>query len=377
MAGVYIHVPFCKKKCLYCDFYSIGTTSKISQFPLLIEKELSHRNSFIANEKIDTIYFGGGTPSQLSPAQIAHILNCIAKTYDISEDSEITIEANPDDISAELLHGYRSVGVNRISIGIQSFNDDELRFLGRRHDALAAEQSINLALNCGLDNISIDLIYGIPNSTEKSWTFSLQKAFSLGIKHLSCYHLTYEEGTALTRKLNNKKIAEVNESISVQQFKVLQELAKQNGFIHYEVSNLAKEGFFSRHNTAYWKGIHYIGLGPSAHSFNGTQREWNPNSYTEWQKGIESGGITLQFEKIDEQTKFNEKILTRLRTVWGLSLSDLQKEFNESLVKQMLLCAQPFLKTGKLVLENETLIIPPEYFFISDGIIGDLIQIED
>ena len=377
MAGIYIHVPFCKKKCLYCDFYSIGTTHKISQFPILIKKELSLRKNFIKSEKINTIYFGGGTPSQLAPTQIAHILNSIANSFVVSSDAEITLEANPDDISSELLKGYRSVGVNRLSIGIQSFIDDELRFLGRRHNALAAEQSIELALNNGFDNISIDLIYGIPNSTVSSWEFSLKKAFTHGIKHLSCYHLTYEEGTPLTRKLNDKKIAEVDESISVHQFNLLQKLSKRNGFIHYEVSNLAKEGFYSRHNTAYWKGIQYLGLGPSAHSFNGLLREWNPNSYIDWENGIAVEKPNTFSEKIDKQTKFNEILLTHLRTIWGINLSELKDEFNDRMIDHLLINAKNHLETKRLVIKDNHLILPAEYYFISDGIIGDLIQIDN
>jgi len=377
MAGIYIHVPFCKKKCLYCDFYSVGTTSKILHYPTLIEKELSIRKEFIANEIIDTIYFGGGTPSQLSPIQIAYILNCIAKNFSISMNSEITIEANPDDISVELMRGYRSAGVNRISIGIQSFIDAELRFLGRRHDAQAAEQSINLALENGFENISIDLIYGIPNSTESSWEFSLRRAFSKGIKHLSCYHLTYEEGTPLTRRLNDNKIAEVNESVSVQQFKILQVLAEKNGFIHYEVSNLAKEGFYSRHNTAYWNGIHYLGLGPSAHSFNGMRREWNPSSYIDWEETIEDQKPSSNSEEINKQNQFNEILLTHLRTIWGVNLIELKDRFDDRMIDLLLLNAENHLKAKRLEIIENHLIIPPKHFFISDGIIGDLIQIDE
>ena len=377
MAGIYIHVPFCKKKCLYCDFYSVGTINKISQYPFFIEKELSLRKDFIVNEPIDTIYFGGGTPSLLQPDQIAQILNCIAKAFTVSVDSEVTIEANPDDITGELLLGYRSVGINRLSLGIQSFIDSELTFLGRRHDVQAAQKSIELALNNGFDNISIDLIYGIPDSTLQSWDYNLKKVFSLDIKHLSCYHLTYEDGTPLTRKLKEKKFNEVDESISVQQFNLLQELAKQNGFIHYEVSNLAKEGFYSRHNTAYWKGIHYLGLGPSAHSYNGLYRTWNPNSYNEWEKGINSQTPAILSEDIDNQTHLNEILLTHLRTKWGVDLAAIKNEFDSRLIERLLLNAEHHLKKKRLAIKDNHLVIPSEYFFISDGIIGDLILVDE
>lgn len=377
MAGVYIHVPFCVKKCLYCDFYSVGTVDKISNFSFLIEKELALRSSFIANEQIDTIYFGGGTPSLLKPNQVAQILNSISKKFKVSDNSEITIEVNPDDVSKELLEGYRSEGINRISIGVQSFIDSELQFLGRRHNADAALQSIDFALNAGLSNISIDLIYGTPGSTLKSWEFNLRKAFSLDIKHLSCYHLTYEEGTPLTRKLKAKKIEEIDDLVSVQQFDLLQGIAKQNGFIHYEVSNLAKEGFYSRHNTAYWKGVHYLGLGPAAHSFNGLKREWNPNSYINWEAGIDAQKPATQSEEIDKLTKFNEILLTHLRTIWGVNLDNLKDEFDGKLIDELLLNAKPFINAKKLVIIDNHLLIPPEYFFISDGIIGELISVND
>jgi len=376
MAGIYIHVPFCKKKCIYCDFYSIGTLNKISQYPLLIEKELAFRKDFIGDVPIDTIYFGGGTPSLLPSGMIAQILNSLAKTFKIANNSEITIEANPDDISKELLTSYCSTGINRLSLGIQSFIDQELHFLGRRHNAAAAEKSIELSLSTGFNNISIDLIYGLPDSTVNSWGYNLEKAFSFDIKHLSCYHLTYEDGTVLTRRLKDKKIHEVDESISVQQFELLRERANQNGFTHYEVSNLAKDGFYSRHNTSYWQGVHYLGLGSAAHSYNGLRREWNPSSYEEWALGVESEKPVSQSEIIDKQTRFNEILLTHLRTIWGVDISTLEKEFDEPMVKQLLLNAEPYLKTNKLALKDNHLLIPPEHFFTSDGIIGDLIIVD-
>ena len=377
MAGIYIHVPFCKKKCIYCDFYSIGALSKIPKYHLLIEKELALRKDFIGNASIDTIYFGGGTPSLLPPKSIAQILNSIYKTFQISANPEITIEVNPDDLTGEIVRSYISNGINRLSIGVQSFIDEELFFLGRRHNAASAEKSIALALNNGIDNISIDLIYGQPNSSISSWDYNLKKAFSFGIKHLSCYHLTYEDGTMLTRQLSNLKIHEVDESISVQQFELLRERSKQNGFIHYEVSNFAKDGCFSRHNTSYWQGIHYLGLGPAAHSYNGLCREWNPSSYPEWELGVESEKPELQSENIGVQNRFNEILLTHLRTIWGVDLSVLMQDFGNAMVDQLLLNAELYLKANKLDIKNNHLLIPPEHFFTSDGIIGDLIIVDD
>lgn len=377
MAGIYIHVPFCKKKCLYCDFYSLGASEKTQQYHLFIEKELTLRKRFIPNERIDTIYFGGGTPSLLAASQVNHILNCISKTFDVSADAEITIEVNPDDVTADLMKAYRNIGVNRVSIGIQSLTDDELKFMGRRHNADDAEKSVEISINNGFDNISIDLIYGIPNSTIESWEYSLKKAFSLDIKHLSCYHLTYEEGTPLTRKLNKKIFTEVDEATSVGQFRLLQDMAKANKFIHYEISNLAKEGFYSKHNTSYWKGIPYLGLGPSAHSYNGKQRAWNPNSYQKWEIGIESKALSIEQEELDEITLFNEVILTHLRTIWGVNLDELRKNFNPLHIEQMLSSAKRLIENNHLKLDGSTLQIPSEQFLISDGIISSLIIVED
>jgi len=376
MAGIYIHVPFCKKKCLYCDFYSIGTSSKISEFPLLIEKELLLRKDFIGDVPIDTIYLGGGTPSLLLPEAVSHVLNSISKTFCVSKNSEITIEVNPDDLTKDLLLNYYDAGVNRISIGIQSFIDKELLFLGRRHNALAAEKSVELSLNARFKNISIDLIYGLPDSTINNWEYNLRKAFSLDIKHLSCYHLTYENGTVLYRKLKENKIKEVDESVSIQQFNRLRELANQNGFIHYEVSNFAKEGFNSRHNTSYWQGIHYLGLGPAAHSYNGLQREWNPNSYLEWELGIKSNKPATQSESIDTRIRFNELLLTCLRTSWGIDLDYLSLEFGNAMVEKLLISAKTYLENSTLVIKNNHLLIPSEHFFISDGIIEYLLDVD-
>jgi len=376
MAGIYIHVPFCKKKCIYCDFFSVGTLGKIQQYPSLIEKELLLRFQFIPDSNIETIYFGGGTPSLLDVYQIESILNSIAKTYKLSANPEVTLEANPDDITEDIVNGYRSVGINRLSIGVQSFNDDELIFLGRRHNAIAAEKSIEIARKNSFDNISIDLIYGIPGSSLESWEKSLQKAFSLGVEHLSCYHLTYEEKTILTKKLRERLFSELDENTSINQFNLLRELASKNNYIHYEVSNFAKEGFCSQHNSAYWKGINYLGLGPAAHSYNGLVREWNPGSYVDWQEGIETGHPKTQREELNELTQFNEILLTRLRTIWGIDLIELGKKFDKDLIDQLLENTKIHLKEKRLVLMNNHLTIPSEFYFVSDGIISDLIIVD-
>ncbi len=377
MTGIYIHVPFCKKKCLYCDFYSLGISKKTEHFHLFIEKELKLRKEFIPNEKIDTIYFGGGTPSLLTASQVEYILHRISKEFTIAVDAEITIEVNPDDVTSDLMRAYRVAGINRVSIGIQSFIDEELKFMGRRHNAYDAEKAVEISISSGFDNISIDLIYGIPNSTIKSWELSLNKAFSLNIQHLSCYHLTFEEGTPLTRKLNKKVFTEIDEATSVAQFNLLQNMASAKSFIHYEISNLAKEGFYSKHNTAYWKGIPYLGLGPAAHSYNKRQRTWNPHSYQKWEMGIESGMPNIEQEDLNEITLFNEMILTRLRTIWGLNIEELRSSYNPLLVEQMLSSAKKLIEQNLLKIDGSILHIPSEQFLVSDGIISSLLVVED
>lgn len=373
MAGIYVHVPFCKKKCFYCDFYSIGLSEKKEDFINNIIKELELRKSLIVNEVVETIYFGGGTPSLLSADQIDRILKKIDSLFPISGDPEITLEANPDDITKDLLEGYKQIGVNRLSIGIQSFIDEELTFLGRRHNVESAVNSVKLARLAGFNNISIDLIYGLPNSTIKSWDYSLKQAFSLGVEHLSCYHLTYEQGTPLYRKLEKKQLAEIDDTLSENQFLLLRKRACENEFIHYEISNLAKDGFFSRHNTSYWKGICYLGVGPAAHSYNGSFRQWNPKSYKTWVTGLEAKVPSIQGEELNINTKFNEKLLTNLRTIWGVDLGELRNEFGDTLVNQLLASCDGLFIDKKIIIVNNHLVIPNEHLFVSDGIISDLL----
>jgi len=301
MSGIYIHVPYCKHKCEYCDFYSVVTSEGKEKFASLIEKELVLRKEYLPDNEIETIYFGGGTPSMLDENQISDILNSISKNYTISKN----LEANPDDLTSELLISLRSIGVNRLSIGIQSFSDIDLKQLGRRHDASQAVNAVNMAHNADFDNISIDLIYGLPYSNTDIWISNLQKAFELPVSHLSCYHLIYEEGTPLSKRVVLGKVTPVSEDLSVEQFQILQEMSAKNGFIHYEISNLAKEGCFSRHNSSYWNQVPYLGLGPSAHSYNGISRDWNPKSIAIWKNSIENGLFAGESEILslkDKQT---------------------------------------------------------------------------
>lgn len=376
MSGIYIHIPFCHTKCGYCDFYSIGKRFYTDNFPELIAKEIKLRKAFLSDHTVETIYFGGGTPSILKPKHIEHIINAIQKEFNVIANPEITLEANPDDLTIETLKQISDVGVNRLSIGIQSFNDEELKILGRRHNVNASINAIRSSQNVGFNNISIDLIYGIPNSTEKSWIENLQKAFTMGVQHLSCYHLTYEQGTPITRKVKTEKLSEVSEEISVLQYELLRKLTAKAGFEHYEVSNFALPGYISKHNSAYWLGKEYLGVGPAAHSFNGKVREWNPPSLDTWASGIKSNQPATEQEVISKQIRFNELLVTNLRTKWGISIKNISKNIGKSYAQKLLNDSRPFLIDGKMLyIDEDVLLIPPQYYFISDAIVESLIVV--
>jgi len=376
MSGIYIHIPFCHTKCGYCDFYSIGKRFYTDNFPELIAKEIKLRKAFLSDHTVETIYFGGGTPSILKPKHIEHIINAIQKEFNVIANPEITLEANPDDLTIETLKQISDVGVNRLSIGIQSFNDEELKTLGRRHNVNASINAIRSSQNVGFNNISIDLIYGIPKSTEKSWIENLQKAFTMGVQHLSCYHLTYEQGTPITRKVRIGKLSEVSEEISVLQYKLLRKLTAKAGFEHYEVSNFALPGYISKHNSAYWLGKEYLGVGPAAHSFNGKVREWNPPSLDTWASGIKSNQPATEQEVISKQIRFNELLVTNLRTKWGISIKNISKNIGKSYAQKLLNDSRPFLIDGKMLyIDEDVLLIPPQYYFISDAIVESLIVV--
>ena len=372
MSGIYIHVPFCKKKCEYCDFYSVTSLEAADKFAETIEKEIELRSKYLEGTKVETIYFGGGTPSLLTESDLEHILSTIQNRFNLSENIEVTIEANPDDLSPAKLRNFRKVGFNRISMGVQSFANSDLLYLGRRHNSQQAVNSVIWANEAGFDNISIDLIYGLPSSSNRIWEENLRMAFSLPVKHLSCYHLIYEEGTPLTRKVDRGLVLPVDEETSVKQFEILQQKAGENGFIHYEISNLAKEDFYSKHNVSYWQQVPYLGLGPSAHSYNGFSREWNPSSLNSWFESIGNREIATEKEILTETEKYNEYLITSLRTIWGLNLKQLIKQFGPMRVEELLKISKKYIEKGFLLQSNNTLAIPPKHFLISDGIIADL-----
>ncbi len=373
-AGIYIHIPFCKSRCNYCDFYTITNETNMDLFVEALCKEAIIRKDEIT-KPIRTIYFGGGTPSRLHYKHLEKIFNTIFSNYNIDDLAEITVEANPDDMSQDYVRMLSELPVNRLSIGIQSFNDNELKFLSRRHTAKQAVDAVERAQKFGLTNISIDLMYGLPNQTLDIWRDNLKMATNLGTKHLSAYHLIYEEKTLLKRLLDSGKIKPVDEEISRAMFSILIDWMKQRNFIHYEISAFAKDGFFSRHNTSYWKSSKYIGLGPAAHSFDGENRSWNVASLSRYIKGAETGNLDRGSEHLSQKEKYNEFILTGLRTIWGVDLRELQALFGDEFFDYCIENAAPYKIAGKLNIEGDYMKLTRDGMFISDGIMSDLMMV--
>lgn len=378
MAGIYIHVPFCAKRCAYCDFYTQTNHNLINEYVDAVCKEIELRKDYLHNEPIKTIYFGGGTPSQLSPEQIEKIMTQLGRFYDLSLCEEITLEANPDDLTDEFLSRLLAlVPINRISMGVQSFNDDDLRFLNRRHSAAQAKEAVALCRKHGITNISIDLIYGLPDQTLEKWKRNIQEAISLGIPHLSAYHLIYEEGTPLYKLWEKGKVKQADEELSVEMFKMLIDELEKAGIEQYEISNFAKDGAYSKHNTSYWQATPYLGLGPSAHSFDGTNREWNVASIKQYIESIEANTVNREVEELDTRTRYNDYILTGLRTKWGIELDYISSHFGSDYLSYCLEQAEPFLKEELLVRDNNTIKLSRDGIFISDGIMSDLMKLND
>src|ERR1700712_1599535 len=318
MAGIYLHIPFCKQACHYCDFhFSTSLAYKDDLLRALVE-EIRLRKDFLGGETVETIYFGGGTPSLLSGEELSLLINIITDIHTVSSDAEITIEANPDDLDQQKLKSLRQTPVNRFSIGIQSFFDDDLAWMNRVHRAREAEASVKRAQDAGFENITVDLIYGYPLLTEQKWKHNLDKAFELQVPHVSAYSMTVEPRTALASFIKKKKQAPMNDEQSSEQFIELMNAMEAHGFEHYEISNFCKPGHYSRHNTNYWRGIKYLGIGPSAHSYDGEKRQWNIANNAKYMQAIEKKTIPAEIEVLTEENRLNEYIMTSLRTQWGL-----------------------------------------------------------
>lgn len=375
MAGIYLHIPFCKKRCIYCDFYSTTSINYKDEYIECLKKEIVLKKKYITDKKIETIYFGGGTPSQLSPQDIESIIQHIYQTYDVADNPEITIEANPDDLKENFVLNLSKTHVNRISIGIQTFNDERLKFLNRRHNSDEAIEAVKMCQNYKFENISIDLIYGFPNEKLNDLEKDIETAISLNVPHISAYHLIYEEGTPIYKMLQKHEFEEIDEDTSLNQFRLLIKKLNDAEYIHYEISNFCKKDKHSRHNTSYWTNKEYIGCGPSAHSYNTKKRFWNISNLYKYIEKVNNNEEFFETEDLDTYTLYNEYVLTSLRTIWGANPYYIKEHFGERLYNYFIKNSEKHMKNKDMENHNNNIRISNEGIFISDSIMSDLMWV--
>ena len=372
MAGLYIHIPFCKSRCAYCDFYSTTLLAHREAYIDAVGRELKLRRLELRGEPIETIYLGGGTPSALEKEDLHRLFGQI----DCTTAAEITLEANPDDLTEAYVQALRHLPINRMSIGIQSFHDRTLKLVGRRHTAEQAIEAVRRCQRSGLTNISIDLIYGMPGESLDDWDYSLQQAIALEVPHISAYHLTYEEDTRLWMMKEQGKVTPIDEEQSIKAFELLRTRLLAAGYEHYEISNFALPGYHSRHNSSYWKGIPYLGLGPGAHSYDGSSRRWNLSNVTEYIATPEGADVPHEVEQLSTEERYDERIITELRTAQGIDLTQLLTDFGPTYHQHCLQCAAPYIEQKQLIrTADEHLRLTPESIFISDAIMRELMAV--
>ncbi|MDO9614270.1 MAG: radical SAM family heme chaperone HemW [Bacteroidota bacterium] len=376
MAGIYIHIPFCRKRCHYCDFFKSTDLSQKARLLAGLKKELQSRASELVSEEINTIYFGGGTPSVLLIDELKALINTIKDHYQVTENAEITLEANPDDLSQAILSALKQTGFNRLSMGVQSFSEADLKLMNRRHGVMQAVQSVKWAKKASFSNISIDLIYGLPNQTIEEWERNVRIAVELDVQHVSAYNLTYHEGTVFYEQLKKGILKELPDELSLQQFEVLIKILKEAGFEHYEISNFCKPGLYSQHNSSYWKSQKYLGIGPSAHSYDLVSRRWNVSSISKYLDGLENDQPYSESEILTEQDRYNDFIITGLRTVWGISEEFIKTAFTPKYAVHFQKCKEKYLQSGHLLCNSGTVSISPEGLFISEKIMADFMVVE-
>lgn len=375
MAGIYIHIPFCKQKCSYCDFHFSTNLHNKSNLVKAINKELLLRKNEIS-QPLETIYFGGGTPSILSEIELESIFETIFKNYSTQNLKEVTLEANPDDLNQEKLKFLKSTPINRLSIGVQSFFEEDLQLMNRAHNAQEAEQSIKLVQDFGFDNITIDLIYGSSTTTNDMWMKNLQQAINLNVPHISSYALTVEEKTILDHQIKKGITKPVDEDRQNEQFQLLVDTLTSNNFIQYEISNFGKENYFSLHNSNYWKGIHYMGIGPSAHSYNGKSRAWNIANNTKYIQAINQNNLPQETEVLNEAERFNEMIMIGLRTIYGIDVDRINSEFSQPILDLFYQEINQLIKENLIIKQENKIILKPESKFFADGIASRLFYID-
>lgn len=376
MAGIYIHIPFCRKACHYCNFHFSTSLGKAEAVVTSILKEISLRSSE-SRDEIQTIYFGGGTPSILEPETINKMLQAINAHYAVSNDAEITLEANPDDITAAKAKAWKQMGINRFSIGVQSFADQNLQWMNRAHDARQSIECIQAIREAGFENFSIDLIYGTPGQTQQGWIKDLEKAIEMKIPHLSCYALTVEEGTALHHMIGSGKKEKISADEQAERFEALVQLTSAAGYIHYEISNLALPGKESKHNSAYWEGKPYLGFGPSAHSFSGTKRSWNIADNLKYIQSIEAGILPFEEETLREIDQLNEYIMTSLRSINGIQKETIKTRWGLDKLEVISIEIEQFISSGKIIATENAWLLSGEGRFFADGIASSLFFLED
>lgn len=375
MAGIYLHIPFCKKRCIYCDFYSSTRSDLRTRYVEALCSELEQRIDYLEGAPVRTLYLGGGTPSQLTTEQLQRIFDTMQRLINLNDLEEVTLEANPDDLTARYVEGLTTLPINRLSMGIQSFDDSMLRLLNRRHTAQQARDAVERCRAAGFSNLSIDLMYGLPGQTAEAWRNDLQQAIALGVEHISAYHLSVEEGTPLHRLCQANRLHEADEELSVMLFEQLTTTLQQAGYLQYEISNFCLPNRHSRHNSAYWQGIPYLGCGASAHSYNGVSREWNVASIDRYIGGIVEGERDFEQEQLDQTTRYNEMVMTALRTREGLSLEQLKQQFGTSYHDYCLDMAHRHLEQGLMALTEGRLHLTHQGIFVSDALLSDLMII--
>ncbi len=374
MAGIYIHVPFCKQACHYCDFHFSTSLKKKNDMLLALQQELALRKAELNDESIETIYFGGGTPSILEPLEIEGLLDTVYAHYKVSNNLEVTLEANPDDLPRDQILRLSQTPINRLSIGIQSFFDTDLTLMNRAHNAKEASVCLEEAM-VFFDNISIDLIYGIPGMDEKRWKKNIERALVYGVPHISAYALTVEPRTALEHFIKEGKVPNVDDGQAQRQFHMLVGCLEEKGYINYEISNFGKPGFFSHNNTAYWQGKHYIGIGPSAHSFDGKRRGWNVRNNSKYIKALEENQVPIEHEVLSVRDRYNEYVMTGLRTIWGVSLQKVRKEFGPTYEQYLGQQAAKYIAEHLLFWDGDVLLTTKKGRFLADGIASDLFML--
>ncbi len=375
MAGIYIHIPLCKNRCIYCDFYSSTYDGNREELLHAICAELQSRRDYLRGERIKTLYLGGGTPSLLRIEELSRIFGTVMDHYDCDFE-EVTLEANPDDLSEDFVQSLRRLPINRLSLGIQSFHDDDLRLLNRRHTAEEAKTAVKRCQQAGFTNLSIDLIYGLPNQTLAAWQDNIEQAIALDVPHISAYHLTYEEGTKIYRMLQKGEVKEVDEALSVEMFRTLRQRLAEAGILQYEISNFAKHGMHARHNSSYWDGTPYLGVGPSAHSFDGKDRRWNIADTRRYIALMKEGKPYYEIEVLDIASSYNDYVITSLRTIAGMDLKRVSDRFGEPYATYCMRQAEPCVREGLAEVSGERLALTERGLFLSDAIMERLMWVE-